>query len=109
MTGDPQVFPLAVPVEHKGTTHTELAVRRPKVKDLIAAERQPGEIAREAALLAICAGVPFTMVGEMDVADYRSIVVRTGIDFLAVGGGAELSAETSSSSTPGPTGASKSS
>lgn len=106
---EPQVFPLAVPVEHRGTTYTELAVRRPKVKDLIAAERQPGEIGREASLLSICAGVPFAMVGEMDVGDYRSIVERTGIGFLSLGGSGALSTAPSSSSTPGPTGDSESS
>ena len=99
-----QTFALVHPVEHQDKTYAELSVRRAKVKDLIAAERQPGEIGREAALLAICAGVDFAVVGEMDVSDYHSIVTRTGIDFLSQAGPAAAPGGASSSSTAGPAG-----
>ena len=83
----PMAIPLAFPFEYKGATYTEFTVeRRAKAKDLIAAERQPTPSGREAALLASVSNVGFDVVGEMDLADYRSITARTGTDFLSVSG-----------------------
>ena len=87
---DRRTFSLAHPFTHRGKRYAELSVRRPKVKDIINAERQPGEIAREAALLAIIAGIDFAAVGEMDVSDYSSIVARAGVDFLSQPGREDL-------------------
>ena len=100
----PETFPLAHPVEHGGKTYTKITVRRAKVRDIIAAERQPGETAREAQLLAILADVPFGMVGDMDAGDYHSICARAGIGFLLGAFLAAPSGDSSSPSTPAPAG-----
>ena len=97
-------FELVRPVEHDGKTYASFQIRRPKVKDLIQAERQPGETGREAALLGLCAGVPFVVIGEMDAGDYHAACARSGIGFLAPSGREDLSGEAFSSSTPGPAG-----
>ena len=77
-------------------------MRRPLVRDLIAAERQQGEVAGDAALLAICADVPFADFGHLDAEDYRGLMREAvGHGFF---GGSETSASSSSPSTPEPTG-----
>ena len=97
---------LSHPVEYQGKTVDTLQCRRPLVRDLIAAERQDGEIAREAALLARCADVDYAMIGLVDAADYHRAARAVGLDFF---GAAPTGAEPSSSSTPGPAGGSTSS
>ena len=97
---------LSRPVEYQGRTVDTLQCRRPLVRDLIAAERQDGEIAREAALLALCANVDFALVALMDAADYHQAAAAAGVGFF---GAAPTGAEPSSSSTPGPAGGSTSS
>ncbi len=101
---DTTVIPLDRPIEGKDGKITSLTVRRPLVKDLIASERQPTATGREAALLSICAGIPFGDVGKMDVADYHRAVVRSGVDFLSGIGPEASPGESSSRSTPGPAG-----
>ena len=100
---------LVFPVEHDGRTYDKLSIRRPKVKDLIQAERQPGEVGRMSQLLAICSGVPFPVVGEMYTGDFYAACARSGLGFLSEDGPGDLSAGPSSSSTPGPAGDSPSS
>lgn len=99
--------PLTHPVEYQGRTVDTLECRRPLVRDLIAAERQDGELAREAALLARCADVDYAMVALMDAADYHRAVRALGIDFF--GAPPSTGGAPSSSSTPGPDGGSTSS
>ena len=84
MSADARTFTLDHPVEVGGQRHETLVVRRPVVRDLIAAERQPGEIAREANLLSICAGVGMNVVGALDVRDYHRIAIETGLRFFSV-------------------------
>ena len=109
-------FTLARPVEVRGKTYSAITVRRPLVRDLIAAERQPGNTASDAALLAICAGVPFGDLGYFDAGDFRSLLIRAG-DLGFFGGGEDEApppkttppGASSGASTPGPGGGSKSS
>ena len=75
------------PIEINGATRTSLTLRRPQVRDLIAAERQPGEIAQEAALIAGCADIPFEAVGRLDAADYSKIVSEAGLGFFSAPAG----------------------
>lgn len=63
--------PLDHPIEVDGTTVSELTLRRPSAYSLIRAELQTGLYAKDAALVASCAGVPFEAVGRLDAADYR--------------------------------------
>ena len=75
------------PIEINGTTRTSLTLRRPLVRDLIAAERQPGDIAQEAALIAACADIPFEAAGRLDAADYSKIVSEAGLGFFSAPAG----------------------
>ena len=81
MSKDTITVSLSYPIEVDGKTVSSLTFRRPKVKDLIAAERQPGAIGEESALIAICAGIPFVAAGEIDADDYRRIVRETQLGF----------------------------
>ena len=68
---------LARPVTHNGRPYETLTLRRPLVRDLIAANRQAqasGPTAGDAALVAACADVPFTAIGQLDAADFRRIL-----------------------------------
>ena len=107
---------LSHPIEVDGRTVSSVSVRRPLVKDLIKAERQPGEIGQEAALLSSCSGLSFDAVGRLDAADYRRIVREAELGFTSPGAGTpdrsdipespEASGGPSSPSTDGPAGAS---
>lgn len=108
------IHTLARPVEIRGRTYTTLTVRRPLVRDLIAAERQPGATASDAALLAICADVPFGDFGHLDAGDFRTMLERAGdLGFFGAGPAAGPATAppgaSSSPSTPGPGGVSESS
>ena len=94
---------LARPKEIRGKTLTSLTMRRPLVRDLIAAERQPGRVAENAALLAICSDVPFTDFGHLDAADYRAMM-QAAEDRGFFDDGGETPDVSSESSTPGPAG-----
>ncbi len=62
------------PLTVDGKTLSTLELRRPLVRDLIAADRQQrasGPVAGDAALLAEIAGVPFAEFGSMDAVDYN--------------------------------------
>lgn len=104
-------FTLTRPVEVRGRTYSAITVRRPLVRDLIAAERQPGATASDAALLAICADVPIGDLGYFDAGDFRSLLIRAGdLGFFGDGAAAEPNPKTtppggsSGVSTPGPDG-----
>lgn len=107
---DPIAIPLKFPFEHRGQTRSEIRiVRRAKAKDLIAADRQPGEEGREAALLAAVSDFDMGTIGEMDALDYNRAKDEARISFLLQSGTAARSADPSLSSTPGPDGGSESS
>lgn len=74
--GDTYTHKLAHPTTIRNKEYVELTVRRPLVRDLIAAERQPGDVASSAALLAICADVPFADFGYFDAEDFRAILAK---------------------------------
>ena len=82
MTGAVAV-PLSHPIEVDGKTVSELSLRRPLVRDLIAAERQPGEIGQEAALIAACSGLSMEAVGRLDADDYCRVVLTGGMGFFS--------------------------
>ena len=79
---------LTRPFRIRGREHTTLTVRRPLVRDLIAADRQPGSVAAAAALVAVCADVPVADFGYMDAEDFRAVLARgTALGFFLSGGG----------------------
>ena len=76
-------IPLSHPIEVDGETVSSLTLRRPLVKDMIAAERQPGAIGQEAATISACAGLPFEAVGRLDAEDYRRVLLRAELAFAS--------------------------
>ena len=71
-------FSLTHPITVDGKRTSVLSLRRPLVRDLIAAERQPGDVGASAALLALCAGIPFLNFSMLDAADYRALTREAG-------------------------------
>ena len=107
---DPLILPLSFPIEHRGKTHTEIRIlRRARARDLVDADRQPGETGREAALLAAVSDFDLPTVGEMDAHDFHRVIDLAAVRFLSQSGAAAKSTEPSSSSTPTPAGGSTSS
>ncbi len=116
MTEDQITVTLTHPIEIDGKTVSSLTLRRPLVKDLIAAERQPGYVGQDAALLAQCAGINFADVGKIDAGDYRRIIGESDLGFFSSDAGPQepsgdpastaASGAPSSSSTDQPAGAS---
>ena len=102
------VFALERPITHQQRAYETLTLRRPLVRDLIAAERQPGETGQDAALVAACADVPLGVVAQMDAADFKRLQ-REAAPLLADAASAAAGDDSSSSSTAIPTGASPSS
>lgn len=104
---DTFAYTLKRPVTIRNTSYSKLTLRRPLVRDLIAAERQPGDIAGSAALLAICSGVPFADFGYLDAEDYRALSKEcSSRGFFD---DSDSAAGSSPPSTPAPAGASASS
>lgn len=75
--------PLSHPIEVDGKTVSSLTLRRPLVRDMIAAERQPGDIGQEAAMISTCGGIPFEAVGRLDAEDYRRITLQSELTFAS--------------------------
>ena len=95
---DSFIHKLARPVSIHNKTYAELTIRRPLVRDLVAAERQPGYIGSTAALLAVCGDMPFADFGHVDAADYRAILAAgTSHGFFPPEDAGGASGETSSS------------
>ena len=67
-------YKLQHPKTIRDKEHSELTIRRPLVRDLIAADRQPGVVASDAALLATCSGMTFADFGHLDADDYRGLM-----------------------------------
>ena len=79
-------------------SYSELTIRRPLVRDLITADRQPGQVASSAALVAVCAAIPIADFGYMDAGDFRAILaLGEALGFFPNQPAAEESDETSSS------------
>ena len=95
---DSFAYTLKHPLKLHNESVATVTVRRPLVRDLIAAERQPGVIASDAALVAVCASLSFGDFGHVDAEDFRAIMALgdTHGFFPLSAGGAE-SGETSSS------------
>ena len=57
----------------EGKTITELKIRRPKVKDLRAAQSQKTEADQELFLLSKLTGLVMEDIAELDIADYQKV------------------------------------
>lgn len=66
-------FSLSYPVEHDGKSITSVELRRPKVKDIAAAEqarKDKGDFAVGVVLIARVSGLPESVVEEIDAEDF---------------------------------------
>ena len=80
-------YTLRHPVQLDNSAITMITVRRPLVRDLIVAERQPGDLGSSAALLAVCAGLDFLAVGKFDAEDFSAVLnMGVGLGFFQPGG-----------------------
>lgn len=74
---------LDYPIEAEGRTHTTLTLRRPKVRDQLAAAKASGtDEDKEIQLLANLADLPPSALHELDMADYLKIQEALA-DFLS--------------------------
>ena len=68
---------LSQPIASNGKTVTEVRVRRPKVKDLRAMERDaentPNQIDQGVAMAALLTELPVEIIDEMDAVDFAAV------------------------------------
>lgn len=65
---------LSEPIEHAGKTITTLNVRRPKVADMLAAQKaSANEPERELNLIAVLTGLPRAAIEKLDMRDYMAL------------------------------------
>lgn len=68
-----QTITLNNPITIDGISVSELSMREPKVRDLLAIERIEGEALKEVALIANLASVPKETVEDLCIKDYVKI------------------------------------
>lgn len=73
----PKTVRLTQPIDSDGKTVTEVQVRRPKVKDLRAMERDnsatASQIDQGVAMAAILTELPIEIIDEMDAVDFAAV------------------------------------
>lgn len=69
-------FKLDDPVEHDGTTYSELIFRKMKARDLIAGDGVQGEMRKTFALYASMADVPIEVVEELGLDDFSRMALE---------------------------------
>lgn len=70
-----KTFPLTQPVQDvDGSELTELALRKPKAKDLRVFDKVEGEIAGTFELIGKLAGIPASQVDELELEDLTQIM-----------------------------------
>lgn len=80
-----KTIPLAYPVEHEGTTITEVTLRRAKTKDLRLIDAAGGnDLDQGVAMVAAISGLPVAAVDEMDAEDFATISEALADFFPAV-------------------------
>ena len=62
-----------------------LTLSRPRVSDLVAAERQPTPTAREAMLASRCAGVSYLAISALGAGDWQAVLQALGVQYDAGG------------------------
>jgi hypothetical protein len=69
-----EIITLDHPVQWQGRQVTELAMRRPKVRDVAANEERKGsDVQKEISLFADLCEVSVDVLEDMDMADYRKL------------------------------------
>jgi len=68
-----QTLTLGYPVTLEGKTYSELSVRRPKLIDVMIADKQKTDYEKEVTLLSNLCGVAPNVINEMDLKDYESL------------------------------------
>lgn len=82
MSDERKTFDLKSPVKDvDGTELSQLALRKPKAKDLRVFDKVKGEIAGTYELISKLAGIPVSQVDEMDIDDVGQVMAWVA-DFL---------------------------
>lgn len=68
-----QTVKLQYPVTLDGNVHDELTLRRPKVRDLMVAEKQKNDAEREMTLLSNLCEVSPELIQNLDLKDYAQL------------------------------------
>jgi hypothetical protein len=68
-----QKLTLDYPVTIDGKTYSDLAIRRPKLIDVMIADKQKSDYEKEVTLLSNLCGVSPNVINEMDLKDYESL------------------------------------
>lgn len=68
-----QKIKLKYPIKDGGQDITEITLRRPKVRDQLAASKAQGEAEQEVNLFANLSDLTPDLIGELDVADYQAL------------------------------------
>jgi hypothetical protein len=66
-------YKLKFPFTVDGTEYTELALRRPKARDVLKSQKVKGELDQIAAMIADLAEVPPKVVSELDAEDFAAV------------------------------------
>ncbi len=69
---------LSKPIEHNGTSYSELSFRDPELGDFIAADAIKGELGKTAAVLASMADIPFPAMKRLAMHDMNKIMDAVG-------------------------------
>ena len=70
-------FTLATPVEHNGTTYSELTFREAETGDLMAADAFDGQTSKIIAILTSMSGVPMQAFKKIKMREMNKIMVAT--------------------------------
>lgn len=76
-------YTLEYPVEYNGEEFTELAIRRPKIRDMKKFDKIKDGMSKSITMLADLADVPPGVIEEMDTADFNA-ASKVIADFLGV-------------------------
>ena len=71
-------YTLKTPITHNEVTYTELTFRKAKTRDLMAADRFPGQTSKIVAILASMAGAPIQVFQEIDADEFTVIMEQAG-------------------------------
>ena len=74
MTTEHQLIPLSYPIQVDGVTVKQLTLRRPKVRDMLAVEKNAySDAEKEITLFANLCEVPPASLHDLDMADYAKL------------------------------------
>lgn len=73
-----ETIKLEFPFEHDGTLYEEITLRRPKVRDLKAAQKHKDSFIQSVMMLANLTELPPEVIEELDSADFQLLAKKVG-------------------------------